>query len=378
MASLDFEAERAAFRSHYDDNVELLDGATGSFLTLIKSLLAGAGYGAAAISGRVKDREESIKKFSRKYQSELEKAGTNYEIKDHVTDLIGLRIVCLYEDEIEPIGDLVRSQFETLGVTDKIAEIEGTENAFGYKGLHLDLKFDAVRALMPEYAPFSPFRFELQIRTIIQDSWSALDHKIKYKKSIPPALKRRINTLAALFELADREFRNVRDETAAEIEKAKVEDNAADANEHGSDDVQTGVDVEPRQFAPLNAFRFLRVAKHFFPDFEFEDHKVDGFTAEIIESEPGISRGKFNFYLRENISTVKRYRSHLVEQGVREFNPYTAMRLCLYAANPDQFSTMLTSMIRATFDSWREANAAAIAAERVPPRSEGRPARKIR
>ena len=48
--------------------------------------------------------------------------------------------------------------------------------------------------------------FELQIRTIIQDSWSVLDHKIKYKKSIPGQLKRRINVLSALFELADREF----------------------------------------------------------------------------------------------------------------------------------------------------------------------------
>jgi hypothetical protein len=44
-----------------------------------------------------------------------------------------------------------------------------------------------------------------------------------YKKSIPGSLKRRTNTLAALFELADREFRQVRDETELQIKKASAE-----------------------------------------------------------------------------------------------------------------------------------------------------------
>lgn len=354
MPSLDFDAEKAVFRGYYDDNLGLLEGATASFMTLVRSLLTGDDYAFAVTTGRVKDREESIKKFARKYQADLEKTATPYAIADKITDLVGLRLVCLYEDEIEPIAALVRAQFETLGVTDKIAQIEGTEDAFGYKGLHLDLRLDAVRAAMPEYAPFAPFQFELQIRTIIQDSWSALDHKIKYKKSIPAALKRRINTLAALFELADREFRQVRDETIAEIEKARIEDNAADAA--AAHDVQAGGSVAPPgQYAPLDAFRFLRIAQHFFADFEFEPHKVDGFTALITSHEPSISRGKFNFYLRENIGLVRRYRAHLIAETHKAgFNPFTAMRLCLYAGNPDAFAPLLNDGIRETFDAWRQ------------------------
>jgi len=215
MPSLDFEAERAAFRDYYNDNTQRLELAKDAFLTLVSSLLAHSDLAVAAATGRIKDREESIKKFTRKYQSALEQNETAYEIKDHITDLIGLRVVCLYEDEIEPMGELIRQHFNVIEVTDKTAEIEGTENAFGYKGLHLDLKLDAARAAMHEYELFAPYRFELQIRTIIQDSWSTLDHKIKYKKSIPASLKRRINTLAALFELADREFRQGRGRTGA-------------------------------------------------------------------------------------------------------------------------------------------------------------------
>lgn len=356
MPSLDFDAEKATFRAFYDDNAQTLDGAIESFLTLIRSLLAGGDHRFAIATGRVKDREESIKKFQRKYQSELEKTETPYEIGEHITDIIGLRIVCLYEDEIEPIGELVRAQFETLGVTDKIAQIEGTDDSFGYKGLHLDLKLDPVRAGMPEYIMFAQFRFELQIRTIIQDSWSALDHKIKYKRSIPAPLKRRINTLAALFELADREFRQIRDSTSDEIEKARLEGDQVEADEAVAVPIGpvNGEDVEPRQFAPLNTFRFLRIAQHFFKDFEFEPHKADGFTAEITRNAPSISRGKFNFYMKENIGLVHRYRTSIVDNGGHAFNAFTTIRLCLYAGDPALFSEMVTVGIRNSFDAWRQ------------------------
>lgn len=362
MPSLDFEAEEAAFRDYYNDNAQRLEQAKSAFLTLLSSLLA-QGHGAvAAASGRIKDREESIKKFTRKYQKALEESNTPYEIKDHITDLIGLRIVCLYEDEIEPVGELVCQQFDVIEVTDKTAEIEGTENAFGYKGLHLDLRLDGRRAAMPEYKLFAQYRFELQIRTIIQDSWSTLDHKIKYKKSIPASLKRRINTLAALFELADREFRQVRDETVSEIEKAEAEPEVevAEPAPGGAVAEQPGpdVDIERGQYAPLNTFRLLRIARHFFPEVEFEPRKIDGFTAEVIEREPNISRGKFNHYLRTSIGLVRHYKAHFLDSGRgTKFNAFTEMRHALYAANRDRFASMLTNIARENFDAWLQDNA---------------------
>ena len=360
MPSLDFEAEKSAFRDYYNDHAQRFDQAKDAFLTLLGSLLAHRGLAVAAANGRIKEREEAIKKFTRKYQSALEKSETPYAIKDHITDLIGLRLVCLYEDEIEPMGELVRQHFNVIEITDKTAEIEGTENSFGYKGLHLDLTLDAARAVMPEYVLFAPYRFELQIRTIIQDSWSTLDHKIKYKKSIPASLKRRINTLAALFELADREFRQVRDETDLEIEKAQAEPepepevrevtlNAEAPLANGEAD-----DIVRGQFAPLDAFRVLRIARHFFPGVEFEAKNIDGFTTEVIECEPNISRGKFNHYLRSMIGLVRRYKAYFLESGRGEkFNAFTEMRHALYAANPNAFASMLTNVARESFDAWR-------------------------
>jgi ppGpp synthetase/RelA/SpoT-type nucleotidyltranferase len=362
MPSLVFDAEKAAFREYYNDNTQRLEQAKEAFLTLLRSLLAHGDLAMAAATGRIKDREESIKKFTRKYQGDLEESGTPYEIKDHITDLVGLRLVCLYEDEIEPMGELIRQHFDVIEVTDKTAEIEGTENAFGYKGLHLDLKLDAARAAMPEYELFAPFRFELQIRTIVQDSWSTLDHKIKYKKSIPAALKRRINTLAALFELADREFRQVRDETEMQIEKAEAEPEPGPEAQNADQGVEpvahaADADIERGQYAALDAFRLLRIARHFFPGVEFEPKKIDGFTADVIDREPKISRGKFNHYLRSTIAYVRQYKSWFLESGKGDkFNAFTEMRHALYAANPDIFAGMLTNVARESFDAWRAEN----------------------
>jgi putative GTP pyrophosphokinase len=192
--------------------------------------------------------------------------------------------------------------------------------------------------------------FEIQIRTIVQDSWSNLDHKIKYKKSIPNSLKRRINTLAALFEQADREFRQVRDATFEEIEKAESESNQT-----------LGASAVPAQVAevavgspPLNAFSFVKIAKHYFAGFDFEDLKVDAFTSEIVQHKRDITRGDFDYYMRQNIAKVRKYQGPLGKSSPNDVSrAYVAIRHCLYLGDPEVFAGMLTNADRESFKSWR-------------------------
>lgn len=355
MPSLDFEAEKNQFREFYGANRQLLEDAKDSFATLVNALTSHTeAISISKIESRVKDKEECIKKFNLKYRTILETNSTPYAIRDHITDLIGLRIVCLYEDDIEKVSACLAEHFEVIVITDKIAQIENTEGSFGYKGLHLDLKLKENRRNLPEYSNYSEFRFEVQIRTIIQDSWSALDHKIKYKKSIPTRLKRRINTLAALFELADREFREIRDSTLDEIAKEEIPEEILTQETDAS---ETPLAQESFRYVKLNAFSFLKIAQHFFNGIEFESHKVDGFTQEIIGLKPDISRGKFNFYMRENISKVKRYQVDFERTNQNDkFNPYTIIRHCLYLGDKEIFSSILTNVAKENFERWLEIN----------------------
>jgi ppGpp synthetase/RelA/SpoT-type nucleotidyltranferase len=354
MSSLDFDVEKSKFRDFYESNHQLLEDAKNSFVTLIKSLTSHAKLSVSKVEGRVKDKEESIKKFNRKYRTELESTSKPYTIQDHITDLIGLRVVCLYEDDIEKIRECFEEHFDVIDITDKIAQIEKTEDSFGYKGLHLDLKLNDKRTVLPEYFMYSKFRFEVQIRTIIQDSWSVLDHKIKYKKSIPNGLKRRINILAALFELADREFREIRDSTIEEIKKEEISDDVLTQETEASQATQAD---QPSNYAKLNAFSFLKIAQHFFHDFEFESHKVDGFTQEIISLKSDITRGKFNFYMRENITKIKGYKAYFEEANTNDtLTPYTIIRHCLYLGDKEIFSNILTNIAKNSFERWLTTN----------------------
>ncbi|WP_417606457.1 GTP pyrophosphokinase [Oceanimonas baumannii] len=351
MPSLNFENAKQEFRDYYNENYDLLDGAMNSFVTLVNSLIRNSSdITISKIEGRVKERNECVKKFSRKYRATLEAEGHEYQIIDHISDLIGVRVVCLYEDDIEKIKELLCAHFEVVDITDKIAQIESTENYFGYKGLHLDLKLNEQRRTLPEYSKFVDFGFEIQIRTIIQDSWSVLDHKIKYKKSIPNSLKRRINSLAALFEVADREFREIRNATEAILQ---AEDLTQEQIAKETDLVQVGEATSKTKAYILNAFSFLKIANHFFPGFDFEPHKVDGFTEEIVSLKKGITRGKFNFYLRENIATVKKYKEFFENKNTGEtLNPYTVIRHCLYLGDKEAFSSLLSSHVMEAFKEW--------------------------
>jgi len=368
MASTDYETEKTAFREFYDASRTALEDANSTYMTLIRSLLAtDENIAGVKIEGRIKDREECLSKFRRKYQTSIEKEKQAYSIRDHITDIIGIRLICFYEDDVERVRELIEAEFHVIAVTDKTAQIEGTEASFGYKGLHLDLKLNDERQAMREYSAFSDFPFELQIRTVVQNSWSVLDHKIKYKKSIPNNLKRRINTLAALFELADREFRAIRDGTSEEISASEEYDPVEDVSVGGIDseataepEASTGQRSAGRTkggYTPLNAFNMLRIAGHFFNGVEFEAHKIDGFTEEVTSLEPKISRGKFNYYLKDTISDVRRYQEEFESRTEKNaMNPFTVMRHCLYKANPDIFAPMLTDRARESFDSWMHAN----------------------
>ena len=86
MSSLDFGIEKSAFREFYDNDRDTLNAALDSFKTLIESLLLSIPEVAiSSTTGRIKDRDECISKFTRKYRTALESAKTPYTIrgKDH-------------------------------------------------------------------------------------------------------------------------------------------------------------------------------------------------------------------------------------------------------------------------------------------------------
>ena len=346
MPSLDFELERRNFLLYYDSNRQLFEKAKNGCISIISTLLKQSNIGEVTkIEGRIKDKSECIKKLHRKYQGKLEAEEHPYRIQDYITDLIGIRIICLYEDQIAPTSEVLQQHFRIIDVTDKITALEGTDDLFGYKGLHLDLALSDELVTQNKYREFARLPYEVQIRSLIQDAWSVLDHKIKYKKSIPNDLRRRINVLSALFELADREFKEIRNATEELLERETVEpigDTTAEA-------ISSSGKV-------INAFNFLRVTGHFFRDFDFQDYKVDGFVQDILKLDNRFEKGDLHQSLVENLKTVREYRGEFITADPEHtFSPYTAIRHCLYLHDPISFQRIVSRSARERFELWLNA-----------------------
>lgn len=347
MPSLEFETEKNAFHEYYSSNAALLSSAAESLRALIVLLLSDSDDFPTPqqVLARVKDREECIAKFKRKYLSDCEKEGKPFEIRPYITDLVGLRVVCLYESDIEHVRQILSEEFSVLDETDKSRVLESQDNAFGYKGVHLDLRISSSRKSLPEYRRFQDLQFEVQIRSVVQDAWSVLDHKIKYKKEIPKTLKRRINRLAALFELADQEFQHIRDETTQLEEAAR-----AKATKEATRPIESTDPVY------VDAFTMLSTLRERFSNYNFFPHKVDGFAAEILEVEPKMTLKELLLSLDETAARVGSYVNYQAESFLNRLNPYTQVRHALYLKNPAKFGSLLFDIQRRNFDKWLRAN----------------------
>lgn len=344
MASLDFEREKSNFREYYDTYRNTLYRAGSQLESLIAALTSSIRENEEpTVVHRIKDREECIKKFARKYQTALESTRTEYEIKDHITDLVGLRVICYYEVDIPRVVDLLRKNFTVIEETNKSAELEAQENAFGYKGHHLDVKISSDRSSLPEYKDYLVLRFEVQVRSTIQDAWSTLDHKIKYKKSIPHELKRQINALAALFEIADREFTNIRDLTD-KFERI----GAVDAAQETAIMSISGA-AEPKS---LDVFEFIAIAQRFFPSYQFHGYKSDGFVQEVNHWDDSVSASIFLELMERNLPKVEEYSEYQKEVLGNDLNPFTRIRHALYLHDPKAFNLVLYDIQRSTFEKW--------------------------
>lgn len=103
----------------------------------------------------------------------------------HVHDIIGIRIVCSFLDDVYDIVDIIKSskQFKIKEEKDYIKNPKST----GYMSYHLIV-------LVPIYLneTVEHVEAEIQIRTSAMDFWASIDHKVQYKfpSEIPEEVKK--------------------------------------------------------------------------------------------------------------------------------------------------------------------------------------------
>jgi len=152
------------------------------------------------VNGRIK----SFSSYFSKYLHLL-KNGT----KDpKITDLMGVRIICPFIDDLQEVENLIYKNFEVIE-EEKKGHFSYKE--FGYESIHLLVKIP--EQYMEKHGYPGIDIAEIQIRTILQDAWAEVEHELVYKAEFSPLdepIKRKLAAINASLSLADLIFQEIR------------------------------------------------------------------------------------------------------------------------------------------------------------------------
>ena len=156
-------------------------------------------------------REQNIQlnTFERRIKTEeslagkLEKKGYKYKTLNDVTDVVGIRVVTYYTDDVDKVAVIAKNIFD-IDWKNSVDKRKHQLNSFGYLSLHYICYL--------KKGPLRNIPFEIQMRTALQHVWSAIEHDIGYKGAVklPPEFVRQFSRLAGMLEMADDEFSRLR------------------------------------------------------------------------------------------------------------------------------------------------------------------------
>ncbi|MGI6070245.1 MAG: GTP pyrophosphokinase [Blautia sp.] len=121
------------------------------------------------VKSRLKKPESIVKKLKRDgYESSIE------NMVRYVNDIAGIRITCSFTSDIYRLADMIAGQSDLTVLS--IKDYMKNPKESGYQSYHM-------LVTVPIYLSDSVIdtKVEIQIRTVAQDFWATLEHKIYYK-----------------------------------------------------------------------------------------------------------------------------------------------------------------------------------------------------
>jgi len=157
------------------------------------------------ISGRIKTSESLKTKLKKKgYNVSPEEAG------ELINDIVGVRAVCLFEDDLYRILDalLFSQEIRIVKIKDYI---QNPKNS-GYRSLHVIVKIPIMFSKKQQWVTV-----EIQLRTTAMDYWAELDYQFRYKKAEKKAdvIGEELKNYSFLIEELDQKMMTLRNQIAA-------------------------------------------------------------------------------------------------------------------------------------------------------------------
>ena len=172
----------------------------------LKDFFAEAGIIVAAVEHRIKEEGSLAGKLKLK--------GGKYRDIFDITDLVGIRVITFYIDDVDKVASVLERLFE-IDWENSIDKRKAHDiDSFGYLSLHYICRIPDSAYSDPEHPEVNKIRFEVQMRTVLQHAWANMNHDTGYKSGveIPRVYLRDMSRLAGMLELVDDEFSRIRRE----------------------------------------------------------------------------------------------------------------------------------------------------------------------
>jgi len=189
--------------------------------SMLDSALDGSGLRIHSVTSRVKEFDSAVAKLKRK--GLLDDAAVTGNAFLNLEDMVGLRVVALFRNDLQSIVKTVAGLFADCSVDDKIVDFETSST--GYQSIHVTSCIPNTCS-GPRYDNIKDLRFEVQIRTIAADAWASISHHLNYKMEgdVPTEQRGSFRALAGLFYVADTEFQalsDMRQKTLAKLSSVR-------------------------------------------------------------------------------------------------------------------------------------------------------------
>jgi ppGpp synthetase/RelA/SpoT-type nucleotidyltranferase len=150
-----------------------------------------------SVKSRIKAPDRLIEKIIRKTEDRRLKYGEDFQFtlenyKNEINDLIGIRVIHIFKDQWQDIHEFITKTWKVIEVTANVRQGDNTKH---FEDLDIEVRsrisgYRSVHYLVEFYPTNEKVIAEIQVRTIFEEGYGEIDHRLRYSHvEIPEILK---------------------------------------------------------------------------------------------------------------------------------------------------------------------------------------------
>ena len=150
-----------------------------------------------SVKSRIKEPDRLIEKIVRKTEDRKNKYGDDFyfnvdNYKNEINDLIGIRVIHIFKEQWREIHEFIINTWKVIEITANIREGDNTKD---FEELNIEVRsrasgYRSVHYLVEFYPSNQKVIAEIQVRTIFEEGYGEIDHRLRYSHNeIPEILK---------------------------------------------------------------------------------------------------------------------------------------------------------------------------------------------